>query len=75
LQAEYDRSADRISERLAAANVTLDGTGSSDPDGDSLTYMWTEGGTTIGTGATPTVSLGPGTHTITLSASDRTRLS
>lgn len=52
------------------ANVTLDGTGSSDPNNDPLTYTWSESGTTIATGATPTVPLGIGSHTLTLSVFD-----
>jgi hypothetical protein len=51
--------------------VTLDGTGSFDPDGDDLTYNWTwDGGST--TGPTPTVVLPQGTTTITLVVNDGT---
>jgi probable HAF family extracellular repeat protein len=51
------------------ATVTLNGTGSSDPDGDALAYMWIGPfGTAIG--ATPAVSLPLGTHTITLTVGD-----
>ncbi|MCZ6722204.1 MAG: S8 family serine peptidase, partial [Proteobacteria bacterium] len=54
-----------------AEDVTLDGSGSSDPDtGDTLTYDWSEGGATIATGVNPTVSLSVGVHTITLTVSD-----
>ena len=52
------------------ASVTLDGSASSDPNGDPLTYQWRENGSLIATGATPTVSLGVGIHTITLRVSD-----
>jgi Calcineurin-like phosphoesterase/K319L-like, PKD domain/PKD domain len=52
------------------ANVTLNGTNSSDPDGDPLTYQWTENGTTLATTAQPTASLPVGTHTITLTVRD-----
>jgi hypothetical protein len=58
-------------ERTSAAGteVTLDGSGSSDPDGDSLTYEWTwAGGST--SGANPTVTLPPGLTTVTLVVSD-----
>ncbi|MBM3265195.1 MAG: DUF5011 domain-containing protein, partial [candidate division Zixibacteria bacterium] len=49
--------------------VTLSGSGS-DPDGDALTYTWSECGNTIATGASAQVSLGVGTHTITLTVDD-----
>lgn len=52
-----------------AAEVTLHGEGSSDPDaGDTLTYTWS--GAVSATGATPTVSLLPGFHAISLDVSD-----
>jgi hypothetical protein len=53
------------------ADVTLDGSGSSD-DGvpSALDYTWSEGGTTLATGRAPTVSLGLGVHTLTLTVDD-----
>lgn len=51
------------------AAVTLNGTGSSDPDGDSLTYTWT-GLFGTSSGPSPMVSLPGGTNTITLTVSD-----
>ena len=50
--------------------VTLDGAGSSDSDGNIVAYEWSEGGSTIATGASPTVTLGVGAHTITLTVTD-----
>jgi hypothetical protein len=52
-----------------AAVVVLDGTGSSDPEGDSLTYSWTGPFGTV-TGATASVSLPAGTHVISLTVAD-----
>jgi hypothetical protein len=51
-------------------SVTLDGSGSSDPDGDSLSFSWSEGGAEIATGVSPTVDFGAGTHVISLFVSD-----
>lgn len=50
-------------------SASLNGTGSSDPDGDSLTFTWT-GPFGTATGATPTVALPLGTHVITLTVED-----
>jgi predicted extracellular nuclease len=51
------------------ASVTLDGSGSSDADGDELTYTWTGPFGTV-TGQSPNVMLGLGEHTIELTVDD-----
>ncbi|MBN2187558.1 MAG: PKD domain-containing protein [Dehalococcoidia bacterium] len=51
------------------AEVTLDGSGSYDQDGDPLTYTWTWDGN-IAYGVSPTVELPVGTTTITLVVND-----
>jgi hypothetical protein len=52
------------------ASVTLDGSGSSDANGDALTYSWAEGTTVLGTGASIPVSLARGAHLIALTVDD-----
>lgn len=52
------------------ANVNLDGSGSSDPDGDPLTFEWREGTALIATGATAQVQLGQGSHDLSLRVFD-----
>ncbi len=51
------------------AQVTLDGSGSSDPDGDTLTYTWEDSFGQVD-GVNPTVTLGLGIHDITLTVND-----
>ena len=51
-------------------DVTLDGDGSRDSDGNSLTYLWTENGTQIATGVDDVVALSTGSHAITLTVTD-----
>jgi len=54
------------------AEVTLDGTGSSDPDDDDLTFSWTAPGITFddATSATPTATFPLGATTVTLTVDD-----
>ena len=54
----------------ALTAVTLNGAGSSDPDGDALTYEWFEGAQPLGTGAILQVNLARGLHVITLIVTD-----
>jgi len=56
--------------RGKTASFTLNGSGSSDPDGDPLTYRWNAGGTVVGTTATVTLKRAVGTYTFTLTVSD-----
>ena len=51
------------------AQVQLDGTGSSDPDADPLSYSWSGPFGEVA-GATPTVTLSLGMHEVTLTISD-----
>ena len=51
-------------------NAVLNGSASSDPDGSIVSYQWREGAALVGSGATPTVLLAIGTHTLTLTVTD-----
>jgi len=53
----------------ATTAVTLNGSASSDPDGDPLTYAWAWTGGSA-TGVTPVVNLANGTYNITLTVDD-----
>jgi PKD repeat protein len=51
--------------------LTLNGAGSTDPNGDALTYAWNFGDGTTATGASPSKTYADnGTYTITLTVSD-----
>ena len=50
--------------------VTLDGSGSHDPDGTIVSYTWLENGNQVATGVNPTINLSVGTHIITLRVQD-----
>jgi len=52
------------------ADVTLDGSGSYDPEGSALTYVWFVPHFTIGGGVTRTESFTVGTHDIYLTVYD-----
>jgi hypothetical protein len=55
----------------AGSPIDFDGTGSSDPDGDPLTYDWDFGDTNTGTGATPNHTYAdPGVYEVCLSVDD-----
>jgi hypothetical protein len=66
-----DAGADQVIEATGPTTpFTLDGTGSSDADGDTLTYVWSENGLTVGEEATIQLSRGCGTHIFTLRVTD-----
>ncbi len=67
-----DAGTDQTIEATGATTaVTLDGSASSDADGDALTYSWSNGATS----AVTTADLGVGTHTFTLTVNDGTESS
>lgn len=58
------------SDENGSEDVTLDGSLSSDPDGQIVSYEWREDGQVIATGSNPTVNLSRGVHVITLIVTD-----
>ncbi|MBO6573220.1 hypothetical protein GYB29_10500 [bacterium] len=50
--------------------ISLDGSASSDDDGDVLTYSWSLNGNVVATGESPTLNLSVATYTFTLTVSD-----
>lgn len=52
------------------ADVTLDATGSSDPDGDSVSFLWYDYDVQVARGALATVNFAVGPHSIRLVAFD-----
>ena len=54
----------------STTNVTLNGSGSSDTDGDVLSYSWSQNGVQIATGVSPNVQLAVGTYSYTLTVTD-----
>jgi outer membrane autotransporter protein len=51
-------------------DVAVDGSSSTDPDNDIVSYQWLEGEQALTTGVNPTLSLAVGSHTITLVVTD-----
>ena len=59
------------SDQDGTESVTLDGSGSFDPDGNIASYVWSEGGTQLATGVNPTIAMAAGTHSVTLTVTDQ----
>lgn len=57
-------------DNAGSAEVTLNGSGSSDFGSELASFVWTENGTQIAIGETSTVTLTIGEHTITLTVTD-----
>lgn len=51
-------------------DITLDASGSEDPDGTIVSYSWEEYGQEIATGVSPTISLTVGIHNLELTVTD-----
>jgi WD40 repeat protein len=57
-------------DHTSSETLVLDGSSSFDFDGTIVSYSWTENDVEIATGATPTVELAVGVHTIRLTITD-----
>ena len=53
-----------------ATSITLNGSASSDADGDALSYSWSVNGSEVATGVSPTVQLALGSYIYTLTVTD-----
>jgi hypothetical protein len=62
--------ADADADGNGSQGFTLDGRASADADGTIASYVWREGSTVLGSGATLAVTLGVGAHTVTLTVTD-----
>ncbi len=58
----------------AKTKVSLDASGSSDPGGSALKFVWYENGKKIAAGVHPTVKFATGIHAVTLVATDKKKL-
>ncbi len=67
----FDEGQVNYNKRTGRANVSLDGSGSSDPDGSIATYLWASDSGDTATGVTATMTLDKAaSHTITLTVTD-----
>ena len=58
------------STNVGSVSVTLNGSGSYDPDGSIVSWAWSEGATPLGSGQTLAVKFAIGSHTVTLTVTD-----
>lgn len=59
-----------VSQNETSVTVMLDGSGSSDEDGEIVSYLWTENGEQIATSVQAEVVFPIGSHTVTLTVED-----
>ncbi|MBN1602458.1 MAG: hypothetical protein JW915_12670 [Chitinispirillaceae bacterium] len=73
--AEAGENINVIDNGTPGESITLNGTGSRDPDGSITSYEWFEGNIIIATGPTPTVLFQQGLHRVLLRVTDNEGLS